>query len=307
MSIQECLLDLADPAKRLTSQQLVDFSDLDAEEASELAEAWPAIDPALRLRLLSELTDLAQDNIELNFEAVFKNGLGDEDAAVRVAALRGLYEYEGRDIVDRLAELLRDDESIEVRREAAIALGRYTLTFELGQLNAADGESVRSALIEAIEDEEQDDAVRARAVEALGALSDEETTNLIESIYREESLWLRVGAIDAMGRSCSAEWLPVILRELENPAPEMRHAAVFAAGEIGEEEAIEPLSRAAVGDPDAEVQRSAVHALGEIGGATARVALNNLLYEGGDSLREAIDEALSEIAFQDDPLGGFGQ
>ena len=69
--------------------------------------------------------------------------------------------------------------------------------------------------------------VRARAIEGLGAISGEEIENLIESIYEEDSIWLKIGALDAMGRSASDYCLPVLLREIQNPAPEMRHAAAF--------------------------------------------------------------------------------
>src|SRR5690606_9234542 len=160
----------------------------------------------------------------------------------------------------------------------------------------------RNALIECAEDTEEDERVRARAIEALGAMSGEDTANLIESIYAEESLWLKVGAIDAMGRTCDSVWLPIILRESENRAPEMRHAAAFAAGEIGEEAAVPQLRRMAIEDPDREVQLAAIRSLGVIGGAQARVALQGILYEGDDALREAVEEAMAEIDFGDDPL-----
>jgi HEAT repeat protein len=134
-------------------------------------------------------------------------------------------------------------------------------------------------------------------------MSGEDIENLIESIYEEDSLWLKVGAIDAMGRSCDAVWLPIILRESENRAPEMRHAAAFAAGEIGEEAAVAQLKRMALQDPDRDVQLVAVRSLGAIGGPTARVALQAVLYEGDDALQEAIEEAVAEIDFDDNPLG----
>jgi HEAT repeat protein len=221
---------------------------------------------------------------------------------VRAAALRGLFEYEGRDLISELARLLREDPDTVVRREAAIALGRYALEAELGNLRDSDTQTIREVLMESAEDNEEDERVRGRAIEALGALSGEETENLIESIYDEDSLWLKVGAIDAMGRSCSDVWLPVVLREMENRAPEMRHAAAYAAGQIAEEEAIDPLKNAAIHDPDREVQLAAIQSLGEIGGARAKVALQSVLYEGDDNLQEAVQEALAEIAFNENPL-----
>ena len=302
MALESEIDELSDPSKRLSARHLADLSDLDAADARRLADAWPSIVPERRFSIVSELTELTEDNVDLNFDAVFKTALADGDANVRAAALRGLAEYEGRDLIAVLADLLRNDADAGVRREGAIALGRYALAAELGFLRDDDAEAIRATLIESAEDADEDERVRARAVEALGALSGDETDNLIESIYGEESLGLKVGAVDAMGRSCSETWLPVIIGELENRAPEMRHAAAFAAGEIGDESAIPPLKRVAIEDPDPEVRLAAVHALGEIGGKRARVALQGVLYEGDDALREAVEEAMSELSFHDDPL-----
>jgi HEAT repeat protein len=202
-----------------------------------------------------------------------------------------------------LSDLLRNDADAAVRREAAVALGRYALAAELDQLRAEDAAAVREVLLESAEDLEEDDRVRARSIEALGAISGEETENLIESIYQEDSLWLKVGAVDAMGRSCNENWLPLVIREMANRAPEMRHAAAFAAGEIGDEVAVNQLKRMAVLDPDREVQLAAVHALGEIGGNQAKVALKAILFEGDEALEDAVQEAMSEIEFNEDPMG----
>jgi HEAT repeat protein len=302
MALDSDLADLADTSKRLSSTQLTSLSDLEPEDATELAAAWGEIETNRRFNIVTELAELAQDNVELNFDAVYKVALGDEEAAVRAAALTGLFEYEGRDLIPVLAGVLRNDPDAGVRREAAVALGRYALAAELEQIPWSDSAAVREVLIESVEDLEEDERVRARAIEALGAMSGEETENLIESVYQEDNLWLKVGAVDAMGRSCNPSWLPLVLREMESRAPEMRHAAAYAAGEIGEAEAVQQLKRMAVDDPDKDVQLVAVRAIGEIGGDQAKVALKAILYEGDDSLREAVEEAMSEIAFNDDPL-----
>jgi HEAT repeat protein len=302
MSLESSLSDLSDPGKRLSAAQLTSLSGLDEADVSALGGAWPELPLKRRLGLIVELTELAEDNVELNFDAIHKLALQDQDAEVRAAAVRGLYEYEGRDLIGPLALMLRTDPEPLVRREAAIALGRFALVAELGYMRESDLGEIRRALFESAEDLEEDERVRARAIEAAGALSGEETENLIESIYHEESLWLKVGAVDAMGRNCSEVWLPIILSEMADASPEMRHAAAYAAGEIGDETAVQPLKELVLADRDREVQLTAIHSLGEIGGPRARVALQNLLYEGEDYLREAIEEAMEEVAFQDDPL-----
>ena len=305
MSFESDLADLGDPNKRPSATQLVNFTELDDIELARFTETWPEIDGSRRYHIVTELTELADDNVDLNFDAIYKIALRDEEPELRTAALRGLNEYEGRDLIPVLADVLRNDPEPGVRREAAVALGRYALAAELAKVIPDDTARIRDALFESAEDLEEDEVVRARAIEALGALSGEETENLIESIYEEDSMWLKIGAIDAMGRSCNPTWVPLILREMENPAPEMRHAAAFAAGEIGEAEAVEQLKRMAVMDPDREVQLAAVHSLGEIGGSQAKVALKAILFEGDESLEEAVQEAISEIEFSEDPLGSI--
>ena len=253
-------------------------------------------------RILIQMAEMAEDNIDLNFDAAYKLSLKEEDGSVRAAALRGLLEYEGTDLIAVLAEMLREDPDIEVRGEAAIALGRYALEAELGHMDDKYRDVIAEVLIESAEDNDEDEGVRAKSIEALGALSGEETDNLIESIYAEDSLTLKIGAVDAMGRSCNEAWLPIVIKEMEHRAPIMRHAAAFAAGEIEDDEAVGPLQRMAIQDPDREVRLSAIRALGEIGGPRATVALKTVLYEGNDDDREVILEVQQEMSFRDDPL-----
>jgi HEAT repeat protein len=306
MSFESTLADLADRDKHVTSEQLTSLSQLDDDERREFAEVWGDLEPEARLNLVTHLTQLAEDNVELNFDAIFKTALGDRDSEVRAAAIRGLYEYEGIDLISALVDLLQNDEDSEVRRESAIALGRYAMAAELGYIGETAGNEVRDALIESVENEMEDEVVRARALEAVGAMSGEETENLIESIYREDSLWLKVGAVDAMGRNANDVWLPLVVEEMGSRSPEMRHAAAYAAGEIGSEEAIQPLKDLAIRDTDHEVQLTAVRALGTIGGRRAQVALKSILYEGGNNLRDAVREAIAEAEFEDNPLNPTG-
>jgi HEAT repeat protein len=303
MPLESDLEEIADENRRLSANQLKNLSDLEGREVLTIASAWPDIAMMRRLSIVRELSELAHDSVELNFDAVFKVALSDEEPYVRAAAIRGLDEYEDVDLISILINLLLIDQDTEVRREAAIALGRYALAAELEKLSHADARAIRNALIESAEDQEEDERVRSRAIEALGAMSGEDIENLIESIYEEDSLWLKIGAVDAMGRTCDAMWLPIVLRESEHRAPEMRHAAAFAAGEIGETDAVPYLRRMALEDPDREVQLAAIRSIGAIGGPTARVALQGVLYEGDDALRDAIEEAKAEIDFDDDPLG----
>jgi HEAT repeat protein len=306
MTFESSIGELADPNKRLSASQMVGLSGLDRDQLLTFGETWEEMTRERRQSLITDLAELIEDNIDLNYDAIFKLALRDEAPAVRAAAIAGLSEYEGSDLIAPLAALLLGDPESEVRAEAAVALGRYAVAAEFDRLHVSDAAAVRVALTESAEDEDEDDIVRAKAIEALGVLSDGETRDLIESIYGNERLWLQIGAVDAMGRSCDEAWLPIVIDEMTNKAPEMRQAAAFAAGEIGGEEAVQQLTEVAVHDPDRQVQLAAIHALGEIGGRVAKVALQAVLYEGDDELQEAVEEAMAEVSFKEDPLNPLG-
>jgi HEAT repeat protein len=299
----QSLLDLfPDPEQLPSAAQLSSLSHLDSEDIALLAEAWEDVDAERKRRMLVQLAEMAEDNVDLNFDAAFKVALKDEHGSVRAQALRGLVEYEGRDLIATLAQLLREDPDVEVRAESAMALGRYALEAELDHLPPGDREVIADVLMESAEDNDEEEDVRAKSIEALGAISGDDIDNLIESIYAEDSLVMKIAAVDAMGRSCNELWLETVLRELEHRAPLMRHAAAYAAGEIAEDAAVSPLQRVAIQDPDSEVRIAAIRGLGAIGGPKASVALKTVLYEGHDEDRPAIEEAQQELSFYDDPL-----
>ena len=82
-----------------------------------------------------ELAELAADNVDLNFDAVFKLALRDEEAAgPRRGAARPLRVRSARPDPGAGGRCCANDPDAEVRREAAIALGRYALAAELGYL-----------------------------------------------------------------------------------------------------------------------------------------------------------------------------
>jgi HEAT repeat protein len=265
-------------------------------------ERWREMELRKRRWLLAELVRLAEDNVELDFTAVFLAALGDRDPDVRRDAIRGLWEYEGRDLIDALIALLEHDPDAGVRAEAALALGRFVLQAELDMLRAGDAGRIEQALHSVLDNHAEIAEVRARALEALGARNEDWVRDVIQDAYDSGDRRLRLSAVHAMGRSAGAAWLPAVYEELESDDAEMRFEAAVAAGAIAEEDAVArvvPLLH----DEDAEVQLAAIAALGQIGGAEARAALRELLAKNAERTREAIEEALAEMEFADDPLG----
>lgn len=302
MSFQTYLGELADPSKRLVVSGLVKLASLGPEEVALFMNVWPEMELSRRQQLIDDLIDLAEDNVELNFDAVFFVALGDRDAEVRRAAIRGLWEYEGRDLIDALVGMLDGDANAAVRAEAALALGRFVLQAEFDALRSADAERVEQALRGKVDDGEEPVEVRGRALEALGARGAPWVRDLIERAFDAGDRRLRLSAVHAMGRSCDASWLPVLFEELGSDDAEIRFEAAVALGSIAEEEAT-PRLLPLLEDEDAEVQEAAIGALGEIGGARAREALQAVAGDFNERLRDAAAAALAVAGFDEDPLG----
>ena len=301
MSFETLLEELTDPAKLVAASKLAGLSGLNAEEASRFMDAWERLDGGRRQWLAHELVDLAEDNVDLNFDAAFLVALSDADPDVRRAAIAGLWEHEGRDLIDPLIGLLGDDADAGVRAEAALALGRYVLQAEFDALRSSDAERIEGALRRTVTDPTEIAEVRARALESLGARNEDWVRDLIEDAHESDDRRMRISAVHAMGRSCDAAWLSSVFAELESDDAEMRYEAAVAAGAIADPEAtpyLTPLLR----DEDTEVQDAAIAALGQIGGEEAKEPLRELLAEGDERVHDAVQAALAEVDFADDPL-----
>lgn len=305
MSIRKALTEIVDPEQPLRSSELANLARLTDDERDELAQAWPTVPVERRRQVLEQLIALAEDNVELDFDAVFFEALDDHDPSVRINAIRGLWEHEHRDVIPRLIALLQDDDNAAVRAEAALALGRFVMLGEFEEARPGDVEAVTDALRRVIADPAEAVEVRARAVESLGASSQPWARDIIHDAYDSGDPRLVTSAVHAMGRSADTYWLPTVLGELQSDDPEIRYEAVAAAGMIEDEEAVPDLIEM-VDDEDAEVREQVLIALGAIGGDEAIAALRVQANSADERTREAAMQALEEAEFGDDPLGFQG-
>ncbi|MFQ3565406.1 MAG: HEAT repeat domain-containing protein [Aggregatilineales bacterium] len=255
-------------ATGLSSVLYYGLSDLSESEVKQIERVWTRLNTATRRKLMRALVEVGETNFEMDYSAIGMLGLNDEDASVREAAIDVLWEHESIALMDRLIALARTDKARSVRASAASALGRFVLSGELGDLDSAAFTRVQTAVLDILFDDEEDIDVRRRALEAIANCSNEVVSEAIEDAYRSNDRRLQVSALFAMGRTCDQRWETIVLRELENPDPEMRYEAARAAGELELEEAVLPLSRLAF-DRDVEIRDVAIWALGEIGGKEA--------------------------------------
>jgi HEAT repeat protein len=300
-SFGDYLRELADTRQSLKVSGLVRLSAMNPDESSRFASVWLALDVQRRRAVARELLDLLEDNVEFDFDAVFLEGMEDEDAEVRLDSVRGLWEHDAPDVIVPLVRLAKEDPDAAVRAEGALALGRFVLLSETGRLRERHYRVVEQALREVISNPQEFDEVRARALEAVGARDDAWVRQAISEAYESGVRRMKVAAVHAMGRSAEPRWLPLLLRELGNEEPEVRYEAATALGSLGDESTVPHLVRTLT-DADEEVRGASITALGEIGGREAKEALLELTREGSEAVREAALEALAEIDFEMDPL-----
>lgn len=298
------LKELLDASADVKVSSLADLTDLDDDEARELSSRWDEIALRRRRWFVGELTDLAEDNVELNFDRIYFRGLSDADARVRQESIRGLWEYEGADLIDPLVRMMESDDSAAVRAEAALALGRYVMAHEHGELRDRHFEAMERSMRGVLANSAEVTEVRARVLESIGAYNSEWVQQAIRDAYESDMRRLKASAIHAMGRSVDERWMPLIIREMSSEEPELRYEAALASGAIGASSALPHLVRLAQ-DPDEEVAHASIMAMGEIGGAEAKAALAELASGPSEALREAAASALAEIRFDEDPLA-FG-
>ena len=247
---------------------------------------------------MSALIELAEANVTVDFNSIFRLGLHDEDAEVRAYAVDGLWEDQSSGLADSLLGMLASDPSILVRSAAATGLGRFVLLAELDELDEELekelGRRIVQALWEVIEDPNEALEPRRRAVEAISYSGEEGVGDLIQLAYGHRSEKMRISAVFSMGRNADPTRGSIVIEELGNSNPEMRFEAARACGELELREAV-PALIGLIADPDREVQQAAISGLGKIGGNEARRALRLCCESDDEILAAAGDEALSEL------------
>jgi len=300
-SLEDYLKELRDTSKPLVVSKLVNLSDLSSKELEVFDGVWPSIDVARRREIAERLAELAQDNLDSDFDKVLRICLFDADSEVKIRAMEGLLECEERSLLDPLINLLMGDLDHAVRAAAASTLGTFALLVEFGELSANDVAKVEKALFTAYNNKNEQTDVRCRALEAVSTISKPQVDDLIRQAYQSNDLEFQSSALFAMGRNCNKSWLPIILKELRSPYPQLRFEAARACEEIESEEAVPRLIEL-IKDEDAQIQLAAIEALGRIGGQQAKKTLQDCLEDEDEVISEAAQDALDELKFWEDPL-----
>jgi HEAT repeat protein len=305
-SFEEQLAILADDDQSLNVRLLKAFSNLLPEQQYQFENAWNTFSVERRREVETAMVELAEEDVEQDYNLLFLFMLRDEDEEVRETAIEGLWEYEERDFLKELLRLVESDPSEKVREKATIGLSRFALLAELGKLPARWKTQVQDTLLALSANSSNPLNVRRRAVEGLGYFSnDERVQEFITRSYHSDDELIKASALVAMGRTVDKRWIPEIGKELSNESPALRYEAARAAGELGSLELVTPLIEL-TRDHDPEVRLASIWALGQVGGQEASRTLKALSNSESETVREAAKEALSEIAYSKNPLNVLG-
>jgi HEAT repeat protein len=277
---------------------LFGLSDLTVQDVEIVRQQWPLVDVARRRSVVNDLTEAAQEDIDLQLGRFLRVAMGDSDAEVRRAAIRGLWDDVAVDLVGPMVQALQNDVDESVRAAAATALGGYILAGELDELDAALAMRAEQALLAVLNNEEEPLEVRRRALESIAYSSEAGVRQLIEDGYYDSNEAMRVSAVFAMGRSADVRWRGLVRAELQSPSAEMRAEAAIASGELGAKSAAMDVLEL-LQDADEDVRLAAIVALGRIGGEVAQDALETMMLSDNPLEAEAAEVALEEMQFFD--------
>lgn len=291
----DALLDVETP---LNPRYLYRLSDLEGAELELLRTSWLKIPAWRRQALLEDIEELNESDMLLSYESLARFAVQDEEAKVRLLAVRILWEFEESSLIPVFLRLMNTDDDSEVRAAAASALGRFVYAGELDEIPPATMKSIEDGLLGVVNGKDVAE-VRRSALESLGYSSRDEIIPLVEDAFASEDKFWKASALFAMGRSANQRWQPNILSMLQSNLPLLRSEAARAAGELEISQAVPHLLEL-LDDPDDQVRQASIWSLSQIGGEGVRDTLQ-ALYEETEDEREAelLESALDNLTFNE--------
>lgn len=274
---------------------LYGLSGLTAKEVETIKPGWGELSAIARRKLLRRMVEASETDFALDYREFGKMNLLDTDASVRAVAIEVLWEDESIETMRQIHSILANDEAIQVRIAAAIALGKYVLLGEYEEIPDSEIMPVQETIVNVWNDKEQPAELRRRALEAISNGSHDIVPKAIREAYNSDNSQMRTSAVFAMGKSYDHQWDEAVLAELDSDDPEILYEAAKASGHLSITEAVPKLGKL-VASGDREILEIVVWSLGEIGTNEA-VRMLNILAEQAEErddteLVDAIDEAI---------------
>ncbi len=301
ISLPQLLEELKNESKPLNARNMAKLSALDKNAAKPFLEAFTKMSTERRMQFMETLSEMADDDAEMDLTLIFAIGMRDPDDDVRARSVAALWENDSRDLMVTMLDMVKNDSSEEVRAAAASNLRRFAYMAEDGRLLLKDKHRIADVLLESIRNFNEPVTVRRRALESLGPLEIPERDQEIRAALNSGEPKMKASAIFAMGITFDPKWLPDILKEISNPDAEVRYEAATACGELEDPSAILALLPL-VKDVDTRTRLAAITSLGQIGGSQAKRMLEQLMLSDDDTVRQTAEEALALAEGSEDPM-----
>ena len=275
------------------------FSDVNEIDLQQLKNYWDEISEKRKTTLLQDLAGMMDYNFQVCFDDFAKFCIMDDVPGVREAAIRLLYEYDRRDLIPVMLDILENDADDMVQAAAGTMLGNYVYLGELEEINQKDKTLVEETLFHMIE-ESDSVLVQRRCLEAVSFSSRDEVDPLILAAYETgQRDWIS-SALFAMGRSANPQWAPYVHRNLEHDDSDIQFEAIQAAGGMYLDSSLPQLLTLTedVHLLSQPIRMALAGALKNIGGEEGIQALH-LLQEAAedDEELEMIERAIEYVAF----------
>ena len=236
---------------------LPELSRLTNPEAEEFGELWLEWTPERVLDIVERMVELCEEQPDVEFEVIYKQGLKHLDSAVRVASLKGLEESDDRSLIHPLFNMLKNDPVVEVRAGAAIPLTYLSALAETGRLGPRYKDSLVENLYNVLDDEREVQDVKLKVLEAVSVFTDDRLAAHIETAWSSGDIGARQSSLFAMGRTSDPKWIDHVIPDVEHDVASIRYEATMAMGELGDEPHLRVL-QAAIDDEDLTVQLAAI-------------------------------------------------
>lgn len=298
LSIDQLVQALQDVNTQLNQGFLSRLSDIDRRETVIIKQTWPTLPGWWRTKIFQEIEKLSSQNNLVDFSTLCTFAVEDEEDAVRLAAVRTLWDYDHQANIGIFLALIEREKDPAVRGAAARGLGRFIYAGEIDEIPATKLELIENRLLD-LYNEDREPGVRLAALESLGYSSREEIPALIREVFSSpENKW-KASALLAMGRSANQEWQPEILTMLDSKYLQLQIEAVRSAGEL-ELQAAVPALLELLDEAEGDLRRACIWSLSQIGGEDATEKLDSLYDESEDDEEfEFIEAAIENLSFTD--------
>lgn len=274
---------------------LTGLSDISRNEVRRLAGIWRELPAESRVAIADHVLVLGQEDLFLDFMRFFRLLLDDDSAAVRQTAATGLAPYDDETLIEPLTKHATSDPDEDVRIAAVESLGTFATLGEFGMLEPRTMKKLRNVLLGAVREANASARLRAAALAGAAVHSeDDEIQEAIGAFFTSGDSDLRLGAIQAMGRSVAPVWLPLLETTLRSSDPDERQAAAKSLGTYDDQSVVPMLTMLAREDQEMPVRLEAIQALGTVGGRNALQSLQTLRDHVSDDEIEAVDAATAE-------------